>query len=159
MGCKQCGTHAGGGAIHCDQLWWALNRYKLPTGRPLPPNTTWAKCIHITYRQAPTTDSKCSMQTTYHTLSGLCVTEIECGRGCTSEWDLGMRRLRGARAPSQSLDIQKIKYEVSDSEMSFGGEGEGGEEQDRAQLIAHFQVGRLSLELCPEGRGIRWSCV
>ena len=51
------------------------------------------------------------------------------------------------------------KYEVSDSEMSFGGEGEGGEEQDRAQLIAHFQVGRSSLGLCPEGRGIRWSCV
>jgi len=50
-----------------------------------------------------------------------------------------------------SLTISRCsKYEVSDSEMSFGGEGEGGEEQDRAQLIAHFQVGRLSLELCPQ---------
>jgi len=106
----------GGGAIyttiHCDQLWWALNRYKIPIERPLPPNTTWAKCIHITYRQAQTTDSKCSMQTTYHTLSGVCVTEIERGRGCTSEWDLGMRRLRGARAPSQSLDAPSTKYQT-----------------------------------------------
>ena len=59
-------------------------------------------------------------------------------RNGVSEWGIGM----GSRNEKFSAGTcQRLT-------MSFGGEGEGGNEEERSQIIAHFQVGQSTGRVC-----------